>query len=176
MVAEIKLVRDLMTVGVLTCTTSTPLVDLGQRLLDTDQEGFVVIDGEGHAVGVVTRDELVRAYARLDCCDLTAEDVMREGVPQVPPDIPLTAAAQMMQDQDARVVFLMHHADGIHYPAAQLSYTHLLRHLVAGDSTDLQDLGIKAARQTPLEMFFQRRDEARRRASHKPDKSPRNRS
>ncbi len=76
----------------------------------------------------------------------------------MPPDIPLTAAAQMMQDQRVRVLFLMHHAGGIEYPAALISYQHLLRHLAARDDDELRDLGISAARQSPLETFIQRRE------------------
>jgi len=86
-------------------------------------------------------------------------------VPQIPPDIPLTAAAQIMQDQNLRIVFLMHHAGGIEYPAAMLSYKHLLRHMAMEEDDDLADLGIKAERESPLESFYKRRDAARRRAS-----------
>ena len=52
-------------------------------------------------------------------------------VPRVPPDIPLKTAAQIMQDQGVRVLFLTHHAGGIEYPAAYITYKHLLRHLAA---------------------------------------------
>ncbi len=161
---EIRLVRDLMTVGVKTCTRDTPVVDIARLLLDADLEGVVVLDAEGHAIGIVSQDELVRAYGRDDVKDLTAEEVMRESVPEVPPDIPIAAAAQIMQDLRVRVVFLMHHAEGIRYPAASLTYKHLLRHLVAQNSAELDDLGIRAKRQSPIETFIQKRDEARRRA------------
>jgi CBS domain-containing protein len=162
--AEIKLVRDLMTVGVKTCPLGAPITEITRLLLDLDLESVVVLDAEGHAVGIVSQEELVLAYARDDARSLTAEDIMREGVPEVPPDIPITAAAQLMRDMRVRMVFLMHHADGIHYPAAALSYKHLLRHLAAQDSADLSDLGIKAERQSPIDTFIKRRDEARRRA------------
>jgi hypothetical protein len=56
----------------------------------------------------------------------------------------------------------MHHASGIEYPAAMISYTHLLRWVAARDQTELRDLGIRAERQTPLERFFLKRDTARR--------------
>ncbi|KAA3641989.1 MAG: CBS domain-containing protein [Chloroflexi bacterium] len=157
-----KLVRELMTVGVLTCPPETPIVDVTRLLLAKDSEGMVVLDEEGHAVGVVTRDELVTAYAQDDCETLTAENIMRADVPQLPPDIPLSAAAQIMQDQNLRVVFLMHHAGGIEYPAAILTYKHLLRHMAMQDEEDLSDLGIDAERQSPAEAFAERRDEARR--------------
>jgi CBS domain-containing protein len=159
---ERTLVRDLMTVGVTTCSPDTPIVEVTRLLLECDLEGVVVLDLEGHSIGVISRDELVQAYARDDSRELTAEAIMSDGVPQIPPDIPLTAAAQLMQDLGVRVVFLMHHAGGIEWPAAALSYKHLLRHLAAEEEDELSDLGIAAARQSPLEMFIQKRDDARR--------------
>jgi CBS domain-containing protein len=158
------LVRDLMTVGVQTCPPDTPIVELTRLLLEQDLEGVVVLDREGHAVGVVTQDNLVQAYTRENYQTLTAEAIMTDGVPQIPPDIPLTTAAQIMQDKAVRVVFLMHHAGGIIYPAAVLSYKHILRHLIAQNDEDLSDLGVKAKRQSPVDAFIQKRDAARRRA------------
>jgi hypothetical protein len=92
---------------------------------------------------------------------------MRPDVPTMPPDIPLTAAAQIMQDMGVRIVYMTHHAGGIEYPAAYLTYKHLLRHLAARDEEELKDLGIKAEREAPLETFFRRRDEALRKARGK---------
>jgi len=131
-----------------------------------DLEGAVVLDDRGHAAGIVDRDDLVRFYASGDDGQgLPVQVVMQDGVPQIPPDIPLAAAAQIMQDRKLRIVFLMHHAGGIEYPAAMLSYTHLLRHLAMESPEDLSDLGIKAERESPLESFYKRRDQARRQAS-----------
>lgn len=162
----VGLVRDLMKVGVPTCPQNTPVVALAERLLNDDLEALVVLDAEGHAVGVVSRDDLVRAYGRGDRQALTAEQVMTENVPQAPPDIPLTAAAQIMQDMGVRVLYMMHNAEGISYPAASLSYTHLLRHLVArSQGEEIKDLGIKAERESPLATFIKRRDEAKRRTT-----------
>ncbi|MEW5985740.1 MAG: CBS domain-containing protein [Chloroflexota bacterium] len=158
-----KLVRDLMSVGVATCPPATPLKAVAHLLLDKELEGVVVLDEQGHALGVVTQEELVEAYSQGEYQGLTAADVMQDGVPQVPPDIPLTTAAQIMRDRRVRVLFLMHHAGGIEYPAAVLTYHHLLRHLAAENNEELQDLGIRAAREGPLETFIKRRDEARRR-------------
>lgn len=158
------LVRDLMSVGVLTCSPDTPIGELTRVLLDKDLEAAVVLDLQGHAVGVVSQDDLVRAYAGGDHDGLTAEAVMKDGVPQIPPDIPLMAAAQIMRDWGVRALFLMHHAGGIEYPAAMLSYNHLLRHLAMENEDDIRDLGIKAERESPIETFMKRRDEARRQA------------
>jgi CBS domain-containing protein len=163
------LVRDLMTVGVDTCKTDTPVLDLARLMLHKHLEAVVVLDDEGCAQGVVSLEELSRLYGRFAesgqaaLQGLTASAIMREGVPQVPPDIPLAAAAQMMHDQGVRSVFLMHHAGGIEYPAAVLTYAHLIRHMVAREAAELSDLGIRADRTPPLEAFIKRRDEARKR-------------
>lgn len=159
---ERRLVRDLMTVGVVTCTPDTPVPELARQVLESDLEGVIVLDHEGHAVGTVTQHELVGAYLHDDPRALTAEDVMREDVPELPPDIPLTAVAQLMRDQGVHVVFLMHNAVGMSYPAAMLSYRHFVRHLAAREDGDLSDLGIKAKRMAPMQLFLKKRDEARR--------------
>ncbi len=158
------LVRDLMSVGVPTCALDDSVVELTRWFLEKDIEGAVVLDDNGHGAGVVTHDELVKAYAKGGYELLTAQDVMRADVPTVPPDIPLTAVAQIMQDMKTRIIYMTHHAGGIEYPAAYLTYKHLLRHLAAEDGAELKDLGIKAEREAPLETFFRRRDEALKRA------------
>lgn len=158
-------VRDLMTVGVTTCAPETPIVELARLLLAGELEAVAVLDHEGFAVGMVSQTELARAYAQDDWRQLTAEAIMHSPIPQIPPDIPLKAAAQIMCDQGVRIVFLMHHAGGIAYPAAALTFNHLLRHLAARDDSELNDLGIKAARQPPLDTFIARRDAARRQSS-----------
>ncbi|UCD98635.1 MAG: CBS domain-containing protein [Chloroflexota bacterium] len=159
-----NLVRDLMTVGVLTCTPQTTIPELAQLLLENDLDQIVVLD-DGRALGVVGQEELLKAFAEDQDEQLKATDVMREGVPQIPPDIPLRVAAQLMRDQGTRTFFLMHHASGIEYPAAAISYKHYLRLLAAKDLDELRDLGIKAERTLPLDEFIQRREATRKKIS-----------
>ncbi len=153
-----KLVRDLMTVGVVTCSPKTPIKTIVKAILEKDLEAVVVLDAEGHALGIVGQDELVHAYALGNYENLTAQDVMKDGIPQVPPDIPLAVAAQLLQDQNLRVFYLTHHAAGIEYPAALITYKHFLRLLEMKEIEEIEDLGIKAKRQAPLDAFFERRD------------------
>lgn len=162
-----NLVRDLMTVGVPTCKISTKIVDIARFILEHDVEEMVVLDDEGHGVGVIGYEELVGIYGRENVDELTAEEVMREGVPKLPADIPLVTAAQMMKDQRIRAAYMTHNAAGIIYPAAYISYRHILRALAARDKQDLKDLGIAAERKSPVERFVERRDEARRKAGLK---------
>jgi len=159
-----KLVRDLMTVGVATCKTTTPVVEVARFLIENNIEEMVVLGEEGEGVGVCGYKELVKAYERDGVRELTAEDVMSEGVPEFPSDIPLTLAAQLLRDKNIRVAYMNHNSAGIIYPAASISYKHLVRHLAAKGESDLKDLGINAERKSPLEQFIERRDEARKQA------------
>jgi CBS domain-containing protein len=161
---EPKLVRDLMSVGVFTCALDTPVTDLARAFFEKDQEAAVVLDENGHGAGVVGQKEIIQAFARECYKKATAEMVMEPGVPQLPPDIPLAAAAQLMLDRGLRVFFMTHHAGGIEYPAAYIGYRHLLRLVAMQDPGEISDLGINASRTAPLEKFFERRDAARRQA------------
>jgi len=153
-----------MTVGVPTCKATTPLVDVARFLIENNVEEMVVLGDEGEGVGVCGYKELVGAYERDDVKELTAEEVMSEGVPELPSDIPLKAAAKLMKDKNVRVAYMNHNSSGIIYPAASISYKHLVRHLAAKDDSELKDLGINAERKSPLEQFIERRDEARKQA------------
>ena len=162
-----KLVRDLMKVGVPNCPPETPVTDIAHLLLEKGFEAIIVLgveEGEGHAIGVVSQKELVDCFIREgdNARNLKAEDIMRSDIPQVPPDIPLQTAFQIMQDTGVRAVFLMHHAGGVIYSAAYLSYNHILRYLEAKSDDELTDLGIRAERTSPLDAFIQKRDAARR--------------
>lgn len=164
---ETKLVRDLMTVGVPTCKWESPIKDIARFLLEHHVEAMCVLDAEGHGIGVVGEDELIWAYSREGYELLTAEDIMSEGVPELGTDIPLTVAAQMMKDKGIRIAYMMHNSAGIIYPAAFISYRHILRHMAAKDESDLKDLGLAAERKSPIEQFIERRDEARKKAGLK---------
>ena len=72
-----------MTVGVPTCKRDTPIGDIARFLLEQNVEAMCVLDAEGHGIGVVGYEELVRAYGREDAQTLTAEDIMSEGVPEL---------------------------------------------------------------------------------------------
>jgi CBS domain-containing protein len=159
-----NLVRDLMTVGVPTCKNTTPVVEVARFLIENNVEELVVLGEEGEGIGVCGYRELVEAYEREDVRELIAEDVMTEGVPELPSDITLKLAAQLLKDKNIRVAYMNHNSAGIIYPAASISYKHLVRHLAAENEEELKDLGFNAERKSPLEQFIERRDEARRQA------------
>ncbi len=140
------LVRDLIGPAV-TCAPDLPLAEVARLLLTQHLEAVIVLNEDGHAVGMVSQDEVVEGYGRPNRDSLTAEAVMNERIPQVRPDLPLAAAAQIMRDLGVRALFVMPQRGGITYPAAMLSYRQLLRHLAARSDDELNDLGINVVRQ-----------------------------
>jgi CBS domain-containing protein len=158
------LARDLMTVGVPTCKTTTPLRDIARFLIEHNVEEMVVLDEEGHGVGVVGCEEIVARAGLEGAAELPAEVVMSETVTELQAELPIAAAAQLLKDKGVRVGYMLHNAAGITYPAAYLSYRHILRLLAARDESELKDLGLAAARKSPVEQFIERRDAARKKA------------
>ena len=156
-----KLVRDLMHIGVATCQDDTPLVEAVRTLLRENLESFIVLDGNSHAVGMLSRHEAVAAFGRsgVDTQDLevlTVADVMRSDIPEVPPDIPAAAAAQIMLDRGVREIYLLHHGSGFSWPAAVLRFEDVLRYMAAESESDVEDMGAGAPRQSPIDAFMER--------------------
>jgi hypothetical protein len=139
-------------------------VNIARFLIENNAEEIVMLGKGRRGHGNCRYEELVGAYEREDVKSPRAEDVMREGVPELPADIPLTVAAQMLKDKNIRVAYMNHNSAGIIYPAAMISYKHILRHLTAKDESELKDLGLAAERKSPVEMFVERRNDARRKA------------
>ena len=160
------IVRDLMTVGVTVCSQGTPLDEVARLMVEKNLEAVVILDEEGNAFGFVGQTELLKALSRPDWKALKVEDIVREDIPEIPADIPILAAAQIMQDRHVRVLFFLHHAGGIAYPAGILTYRHILRWMAARSDDELKDLGIQADRLSPLDTFILRRDAARKKNIH----------
>ena len=157
----VKFVRDLMHIGVSTCRTNTSVAEAARTLLRENLEALIVLDDNGHAVGLLGRREVVAAYAQAGTRSrssetATAGDVMRLDIPEIPADIPAIVAAQIMLDQGVREVYLMHHAGGISWPAAMLRFEDVLRYLAAESEADLASMGAGAPRKSPVETFMER--------------------
>jgi CBS domain-containing protein len=156
-----KLVRDLMHIGVSTCRSDTLLIEVVRTLLREGLESLIVLDENSHAVGMLSRREAVAVFGisaadMRDVKTLTVADVMRPDIPEVPPDIPATAAAQIMLDRGIREIYLMHHGGGASWPAAVLRFEDVLRYLSAESEAEVADLGAGAPRTSPIEAFRER--------------------
>ncbi len=121
---SLVLVRDVMTIGVPTCRADERCGALTARLvrLPNQPEVAVVLDEDGLVVGWVSRTRLEGADPAR-----TVDTVLDEDIPELPPDIPAQAAAQMMRDRGLTHVFLMHNWPGEPRPSAVLALSTLER-------------------------------------------------
>lgn len=121
------LVRDVMTIGVPVCQ-------------DTETGGVVAARLAAQrppAQVVVALDEAGLAYGWATAADLAAHPaqpvsaILDEAIPQVPPDIPAAAAAQLMRDRGVTHAFLMHAWPGEPRPAAVIALSEIAARLEA---------------------------------------------
>lgn len=129
-----KLVRDLMHIGVRTCPANTPLIEAVCILVRENIEALIVLDENGNGVGLFGPREVMSAFGLYganihNCRKLTVAEVMQPDIPEIPPDIPAAAAAQLMLDQNIREMYLMHHDGGFKWPSAVLRFEDILSYL-----------------------------------------------
>ena len=130
----VKLVRDLMRIGVRTCRTNTPLTEAICILVNENIGSVVVLDENGNAVGLFGSREVINAFGLYGADirnhrNLFVAEVMQPEIPEIPPDIPAMAAAQLMLDQNIREMYLMHHDGGFKWPSAVLRFEDILSDL-----------------------------------------------
>lgn len=122
-----KLVRDLMKIGVPTCTPDTPLGEVAKTMAREEADAVIVMDDYG-ACGVVSQTDLVKAFTR-NWQALTAKDVMTERIITISPDTAALAAAHLMIDEKVHQVFIMHEHPGPSRPSAVITMRALVREM-----------------------------------------------
>ncbi len=122
-----RLVRDIMKIGVPTCTLETPLAEAA-RIMVRDQADSLIVMDEFGACGIVSQSDLVEAYSR-NFELLAAKDVMTEKIVSVSPDAPLITAANIMQDEQVDQVFIMHDHPGPSRPSAVITMRAIVREM-----------------------------------------------
>lgn len=123
----IKLVRDLMKIGVSTCEADSPLTEVAQIMARDNVDALVVMDEFG-ACGVLSQSDLVRAYPR-NYELITAKDVMTDRIVGISPDVAVTAAAHLLADERVHQVYVMHEHPGPSRPSAVLTMRALVREM-----------------------------------------------
>lgn len=121
------LVRDVMTIGVPVCRETEIGGVVAARLAAQrpPAEVVVALDEAGMACGWAS------AAALAGHPDQPVSAILDEDIPQVPPDIPAAAAAQMMRDRGVTHAFLMHAWPGEPRPSAMLALTAIIARLEA---------------------------------------------
>lgn len=125
-----------MRVGVVTCPAETPILEAVKLLLQQNADSMVVVDNNHQAIGIFGSHQIGELYARSsDLSTLTVAEGMSTEIPQVPPDIPVLAAVQLMVDQHWPEIYLMHPASSSapNRPVGSFSFKELLREVAGSD-------------------------------------------
>lgn len=96
-----KAVRDVMRRGVQVCHLKSPVADVVAQMTKGNADAVVVVDADGEAVGMVTDQEVMRAYME-DLAEVSAEEIMVPKAQVVAPDTLVVEAVQIMLDRGVR--------------------------------------------------------------------------
>ncbi len=122
-----RLVRDIMKIGVPTCQRTDPLPGVAKAMAREHADAIIVMDEFG-ACGVVSQSDLTRVYPR-NVELLTAQDVMTDKIISIPPESPITTAANVMQEEKVHQLFIMHEHPGPSRPSAVVTMQAIVREM-----------------------------------------------
>lgn len=122
-----KLVRDVMSRSVMTCTPETPVREVAQRMAEHKVNALVVVEeASGELEGIVSRSDLARAYDQ-DYDAVTVEAVMSHNVATIIPDVPVSAAVLIMLDKGVDRLVIQHARPAPQRPVGVLSLSDVVR-------------------------------------------------
>ncbi len=122
-----RLVRDIMKIGVPTCTRDMKLTQVAQIMARENADAVIVMDEYG-SCGVLSASDLAGAFSR-NYALISAGDVMTEKIISIDPETPLTTAANLMQEERVHQLFLMHEHPGPSRPAAVITERAIVREM-----------------------------------------------
>ena len=93
-----KMIRDVMTRGVVTVSPNTPVKEITERMASQHLSGVAVIGVQGDMLGFISEMDMVKVLHKPDLKRLTAEDIMSSTLIAVAPDATLGRAARIMDE------------------------------------------------------------------------------
>ncbi len=128
-----KLVRDVMSRSVMTCTPETSVREAARRMAEHRVNALVVVEEmSGELAGIVSRSDLARVYDQ-DYDTVTVESVMSYDVETIIPDIPVSAAVLIMLDRRVDRLVILHARPAPPRPVGLLSLSDVIRDM-AGEA------------------------------------------
>lgn len=100
-------VADAMVVVVETLPAHASLADAVDALVRTSQKEFPVVDGQGHPLGLLTREGLIAALGRREGPAPAVSDAMLPEIPRVKASAPLSEGMDLMMRSGAPALFAL---------------------------------------------------------------------
>ncbi|MER2599969.1 MAG: CBS domain-containing protein [Caldilineales bacterium] len=123
-----KLVRTVMHNGVISCRHDATVAEVVRTLSDTDIHALVVVGDTGEAVGIVSHMDIIPHHAA-DLEQLTAADIMTEGVVSVSPNATVQQAIDLMLARRIHRLVVVQSQDDRLMPLGMLSTTDIVREM-----------------------------------------------
>jgi crotonyl-CoA carboxylase/reductase len=130
---DTTLVRDVMHLGVVTCTRDTSLVEVARTMYDQHIHAIVVVDDEGRAAGVVSQTDVVLARqgrTASQAAVLKAGDILTPSLVSCTPDRKLSDAITEMTRNRVHRLVVVDERGGRLMPVGILSMTDVIRQLI----------------------------------------------
>ena len=113
--------------GIVSCHGDDSLDAIVRRMADDDISALVVTDKQGHLDGIITRSDVLRAYAQSeDWRTDTVEQYMTRSVITVTPDTKLIDAADLLVNKHIHRVVVVREEEGGNRPIAVISDSDLV--------------------------------------------------
>jgi len=97
---ENKLLRDVMTRGVVTVHMDATVKQIAVMLSKQGLSGVAVIDNQGAAMGVISGMDIIKVMGKKNWESLMAENIMTSRVETAKPTCTIAEAARMMREKN----------------------------------------------------------------------------
>jgi CBS domain-containing protein len=96
---ENKLIRDVMTRGVVTVSVRAAVKEIVSLLSKQEISGIAVIGNDGVAVGVISDMDILKVIGKKNWGNITAESIMTSNIQMIRPTSTLGEAGEIMREK-----------------------------------------------------------------------------
>jgi len=97
---ENKLLRDVMTRGVVTVHMDATVKQIAAKLSKQGLSGVAVIDNQGAAMGIISGMDILKVMGKKNWESMMAENIMTSRVETAKPTCTIAEAARMMKEKN----------------------------------------------------------------------------
>jgi CBS domain-containing protein len=133
---ENRLLRDIMTRGVVTVPIRAKVKEIVSMLSKEGLSGVAVIGHEGVAVGIISDMDILKVIGKENWENITAESIMTSNILMVRPMCTLAEAAKIMRENAVHrlLVFSERGVGASHRPIGILSVSDIVREAARVDT------------------------------------------
>lgn len=98
MTTKCKLVRDIMTRGVITVLINAKIKDVAELMTRYRLSGIAVTGSHGEIVGIISNTDMLKIFDGTELKNITIESIMTPYIKEIEPTDTLAKAAKVMYD------------------------------------------------------------------------------